>query len=157
MFRLLLPLLFIFGSLAHAQTAQELLTDGKNTDNITTYGMGYHMNRYSPLKQINASNVKRLVPVWSMSLANDLGEQAQPMVYNGVLYVPTVKATFAIDIATGRQLWVTPVEYAPEVPRVVCCGMIVKGIALYNGKVFRGTIDAHVVALDMKKIGRAHV
>ena len=53
---------------AHAQTAQELLTDGKNTDNVTTYGMGYDLKRYSPLKQINTSNVKRLVPVWSTSL-----------------------------------------------------------------------------------------
>lgn len=77
-------------TLAQAQTAQELLTDGKNTENITTYGMGYDMKRYSPLKQINTSNVKRLVPVWSMSMANDLGEQAQPMIYNGVMYVTNV-------------------------------------------------------------------
>ena len=77
-------------TLAQAQTAQDLLTDGKNTENITTYGMGYDMKRYSPLKQINTSNVKRLVPVWSMSMANDLGEQAQPMIYNGVMYVTTV-------------------------------------------------------------------
>ena len=82
-------------TLAHAQTAQDLLTDGKNTENITTYGMGYDMKRYSPLKQINTSNVKRLVPVWSMSMANDLGEQAQPMIYNGVMYVTNVKWTFA--------------------------------------------------------------
>ena len=89
-------------TLAHAQTAQELLTDGKNTENITTYGMGYDMKRYSPLKQINTSNVKRLVPVWSMSMANDLGEQAQPMIYNGVMYVTNVKWTFAIDVAPPK-------------------------------------------------------
>ena len=52
---------------AHAQTAQELLTDGKNTDNVTTYGMGYDLKRYSPLKQINTSTVKRLVPVWNIN------------------------------------------------------------------------------------------
>ncbi len=56
---------------AHAQTAQELLSDGKNTEIVTTYGQGYDMKRYSPLKQINTSNVRRLVPVWSTSLAND--------------------------------------------------------------------------------------
>ena len=137
-------------ALAQAQTAQELLTDGKNTDNITTYGMGYDMKRYSPLKQINKSNVKRLVPVWSFSLANDLGEQAQPMIYNGVMYVTNVKWTFAIDMATGKQIWRTAVDYDPGTPRVVCCGISNKGSAIYNGKLYRVTLDAHVLALDMK-------
>ena len=137
-------------TLAHAQTAQELLTDGKNTENITTYGMGYDMKRYSPLKQINTSNVKRLVPVWSMSMANDLGEQAQPMIYNSVMYVTNVKWTFAIDVATGKQIWRTPVDYDPGTPRVVCCGVSNKGPAIFNGKLYRVTLDAHVLALDMK-------
>ena len=137
-------------TLAHAQTAQDLLTDGKNTENITTYGMGYDMKRYSPLKQINTSNVKRLVPVWSMSMANDLGEQAQPMIYNGVMYVTNVKWTFAIDVATGKQIWRTPVDYDPGTPRVVCCGVSNKGPAIFNGKLYRVTLDAHVLALDMK-------
>ncbi len=137
-------------TLANAQTAQELLTDGKNTENITTYGMGYDMKRYSPLKQINTSNVKRLVPVWSMSMANDLGEQAQPMIYNGVMYVTNVKWTFAIDVATGKQIWRTPVDYDPGTPRVVCCGVSNKGPAIFNGKLYRVTLDAHVLALDMK-------
>ena len=137
-------------TLAHAQTAQELLTDGKNTENITTYGMGYDMKRYSPLKQINTSNVKRLAPVWSMSMANDLGEQAQPMIYNGVMYVTNVKWTFAIDVATGKQIWRTPVDYDPGTPRVVCCGVSNKGPAIFNGKLYRVTLDAHVLALDMK-------
>ena len=72
---------------AGAQTSEELRNDGKNTDNVLTYGMGYHQNRYSTLKQINKSNVKRLVPVWSMSLSSNYGEQGQPLVYNGVMYV----------------------------------------------------------------------
>ena len=137
-------------AVAHAQTAQELLTDGKNTDHITTYGMGYDMKRYSPLKQINTSNVKRLVPVWSTSLANDLGEQAQPMIYEGVMYVTNVKWTFAIDLATGKQIWRTAVDYDPATPRVVCCGISNKGAAIYNGKLYRVTLDAHVLTLDMK-------
>ena len=60
-----------------AQSADELLNDGKNTENVTTYGMGYDQKRYSPLKQIDTSNVKRLVPVWNTTLSNLLGEQAQ--------------------------------------------------------------------------------
>ena len=81
----------------YAQTLEELKSDGKNTDNV---GMGYHQNRYSSLKQINKSNVKRLVPVWNLSLDNQWGEQAQPLVYNGVMYVTNARHTVIIDVAT---------------------------------------------------------
>ena len=96
-----------------AQSAEELLDDGRNTENVTTYGMGYDLKRYSPLKQINTTNVKRLVPVWNATLSNLLGEQAQPLVYNGVMYVTNAAWTFAIDVATGRQIWRTEVGYDP--------------------------------------------
>src|SRR5262252_3780403 len=135
---------------AFAQTQQELNNDGKNTDNVLTYGMGYNQNRYSTLREINKQNVKRLVPMWSLSLENEFGEQAQPLVYNGVMYVSNVKWTVAIDALTGKQLWRTAVDFPPETPRVVCCGVSNKGVALYEGKVFRTTLDAYVVALDQK-------
>src|SRR5262249_8230507 len=138
------------GAAASAQTLDDLKSDGKNTDNILTYGMGYHLNRYSPLKQINTATVKRLVPVWNLSLDNQWGEQAQPIVYNGVMYVTNAKATVAIDVATGRQILRTPVDWVPGTPRVVCCGVSNKGAAIYNGKIYRTTLDAHVVALDAK-------
>jgi len=142
--------LFALGGAASAQTLDDLRNDGKNTDNILTYGMGYSQNRFSPLKQIDKTNVKRLVPVWSLSLDNQWGEQAQPIVYNGVMYVTDARSTVAIDVATGKQIWKTPVEWLPETPRVVCCGVSNKGAAIYNGKVFRTTLDAFVVALDAK-------
>jgi len=142
--------LFALGGAASAQTLDDLKNDGKNTDNILTYGMGYSQNRFSPLKQIDKANVKRLVPVWSLSLDNQWGEQAQPIVYNGVMYVTDARSTVAIDVATGKQIWKTPVEWLPETPRVVCCGVSNKGAAIYNGKVFRTTLDAFVVALDAK-------
>src|SRR5438067_481643 len=56
----------------------------------------------------------------------------------------------AIDAKTGHQIWKTKVEYPPETPRIVCCGIINRGVALYDGKVFRTTLDANVVALDAK-------
>ena len=135
---------------ASAQTLEELGNDGKNTDNVLTYGMGYQQHRYSPLKQIDRSNVKRLVPIWNLSLDNPWGEQAQPLIYDGVMYVTDAKSTVAIDIGTGRQIWKTPVDWPPEVARVVCCGLSNKGPALYDGKLFRTTLDAFVVALDRK-------
>src|SRR5262249_41586072 len=115
----------------YGQTLDDLKNDGKNTDNVLTYGMGYHQNRYSSIKQIN---VKRLVPVWNLSLDNQWGEQAQPLVYNGVMYVTNARHTVAIDVATGRQIWRHTLDWPPETPRVVCCGVSNKGPAIFNGK-----------------------
>ena len=132
---------------AYGQSLDDLKNDGKNTDNILTYGMGYHQNRFSPLKQIDKTTVKRLVPVWNLSLDNNWGEQAQPIIHNGVMYVTNARATVAIDVGTGKQIWKQTLDWPPETPRVVCCGVSNKGAAIYNGKVFRTTLDAHVIAL----------
>jgi alcohol dehydrogenase (cytochrome c) len=130
-----------------AQTTEELVNDGKNTENVTTQSMGFDRKSYSPLKQINKSNVKRLVPIWSTSLMNDQGELAAPTVYNGVMYLVNGKWSFAIDVETGRQIWRTPVELESGVTR----SAYNRGAAtIYNGKLFRVTVDNHLVALDMK-------
>ena len=123
------------------QTTQELVNDGKNTENVTTQSMGYDRKSYSPLKQINKSNVKRLVPIWSTSLMNDQGELAAPTIYNGVMYVINGKWTFAIDVETGRQIWRTPVELEPGI--TARCAFNRGAATIYNGKLFRVTIDNH--------------
>ena len=143
----LCAMLGCYATLAFAQTTQDLINDGKNTENVLTHSMGYSRQSYSPLKQINKTNVKKLVPVWSTSLMNDQGELAAPVIYNGVMYVINGKWTFAIDVETGRQIWRTPVEIEPGVTRAP----INRGApAIYNGKLFRVTIDNHLVALDMQ-------
>ncbi len=142
-----------FTGIASAQTEAQLRADGTkagNTDNVLTYGMGYHQNRYSPLNQINKSNIKRLVPVWNVSLDNELGEQGQPVIHDGVMFVSNARWTYAIDAGTGKMIWRTAVKFDPDTPRVVCCGNSNKGVAIFEGKVFRGTLDAHVIALDQK-------
>jgi alcohol dehydrogenase (cytochrome c) len=137
----------LWAGLGLAQTTEELNNDGKNTDNVTTQSMGYDRKSYSPLKQINKSNIKKLTPIWNTSLMNDQGELAAPTIYNGVMYVVNSKWTFAIDVETGRQIWRSPVELEPGITRVA----INRGAAtIYKGKVFRVTIDNHVLALDMK-------
>src|SRR4029077_7873498 len=97
--------LLVVGAIATAQTLDDLKNDGKNTDNILTYGMGYAQQRYSALSQVNKGTVRRLVPVGNLSLDHNLGEQAQPIVYNGVMYVTNASATVAIDVASGKQIW----------------------------------------------------
>jgi alcohol dehydrogenase (cytochrome c) len=142
----------LFAGTVLAQTEADLRRDGNggSTDNVLTYGMGYHQHRFSPLDQINKRNAKRLVAVWSLSLDNTFGEQAQPLIYQGVMYVSNARWTVAIDALTGKQIWRTAVDFPADTPRVVCCGVSNKGVALFNGKLFRTTLDAHVVALDQK-------
>jgi alcohol dehydrogenase (cytochrome c) len=136
--------------LGHTQTTDEI-NQGKNTDNVLTASMGLDRKSYSPLKEINRSNVKRLVPIWNASLMNDSGELSAPVVYNGVLYAINGKWTFAIDVATGQQIWRTPVEVEQGVQRVTQFGAFTRGApVIYNGKLYRITVDNNVVALDMK-------
>jgi alcohol dehydrogenase (cytochrome c) len=134
---------------ALAQTMDELLNDGKNPDNVLTLSMGLSRQSYSPLNQINKNSVKRLVPVWSTSLMNDMGELAAPVVHNGVIYAINGKWTFAIDVDTGQQIWRTPVQLEPGTPRANAA--LNRGApTIYNGRLFRVTNDNYLVALDMK-------
>ena len=73
--------------------------------------------------------MKRLVPVWSTSLSSNYGEQGQPLVYDGVMFVANAEHTIAIDVATGRQIWRTPVNYDRGALRVASAGAIMRGAA----------------------------
>jgi alcohol dehydrogenase (cytochrome c) len=135
---------------ASAQTADQLVKGATDTSNVLNYGMGYNLQRFSPLTQINKDTVKNLTPVWNYSLADDRSEESQPIVYQGVIYITTNAATIAVDVKSGKQIWKTKVEYPPETPRIVCCGIINRGVAILDGKLFRTTLDANVIALDAK-------
>jgi alcohol dehydrogenase (cytochrome c) len=141
-------LALLFAPPAMAQTADDLARGSTDTSDVLNYGMGYSLQRYSPLTQINKGNVKHLVPVWNYSYDDNRSEESQPLIYKGVLYITTNSATMAIDAKTGKQIWKTKVDYPPETPRVACCGIINRGAAIYEGKLFRGTLDANVIALD---------
>jgi alcohol dehydrogenase (cytochrome c) len=133
-----------------APIKSDLLNDAATPGDITTYGGGYDLQRHSPLKQINRDNVNRMVPVWNLSLANNYPQEGQPLLIDGVMYETTTDATVALDPLTGKQLWRTPVALPQDVHAVACCGSHNRGAAAYNGLLFRGTLDAHVIALDMK-------
>jgi len=135
---------------AQAQTDDALKNDGKSTSDVLTYGMGYNNQRYSPLTQINTKNVGKLVPVWAYSLNNSQSHESQPIVHDGVMFVTTHDATVAINPLTGKQIWKTAVELPQDVFKYACCGILNRGVAVYDGKVYRTTLDAHVVALDAK-------
>ena len=146
-FRLLASMLAVCVATGVAQTTQDLLNTGRNTDVLTTHSMGYDRKSYSPLRQINRANVKRLTPVWTTSVWNEIGELAAPAIYNGVMYVINGRWTFALDARTGRQIWRTPVTLEMG---TTGAPITRGGPVLYNGKLFRITYDNHLVALDMK-------
>lgn len=143
-------LVMLASTCASAQTTEQLVKGATDTSNVLNYGMGYNLQRFSTLNQINKDTVKNLVPVWNYSFNDDRSEESQPLVYQGVIYVTSHNATMAVDAKSGKQIWKTKVEYPAETPRIVCCGIINRGAALYDGKVIRTTLDAHVIALDAK-------
>jgi alcohol dehydrogenase (cytochrome c) len=131
-------------------TADDLKKDQATPGDITTYGMGYDLSRHSPLKKIDRTNVKRLVPVWNLSLSNNYPQESQPLVIDGIMYLTSTDSTEAIDALSGKQLWRTPITLPQDVHAEVCCGSENRGVAAYEGKVFRGTLDGFLVALDMQ-------
>jgi quinohemoprotein ethanol dehydrogenase len=128
---------------------KRLLAAASDGADWLTYGRTYNEQRYSPLTQINDKNVDRLGLEWSADLDTARGQEATPIVVDGVLYVSTAWSMVkAFDAATGKPLW----SYDPQVPREklvdVCCDAVNRGVAVYEGKVFVGTLAGHVVALD---------
>lgn len=147
---IILTLFSIFNSEAYAQTSNDLVNDQKTTSDVLVYGMGYNAQRYSPLAKINKSNVKRLVPMWGYSMADNRGSEAFPVIHNGVIYTTAHNVTVAVDALSGKEVWRVTHEYPPETLRVVCCGIVNRGVAIFEGKIIRMLLDNNIVALDAK-------
>jgi quinohemoprotein ethanol dehydrogenase len=114
-----------------------------------TYGRTYAETRYSPLKQIDSGNVKDLGLSWSFDTDTTRGLEATPIVVDGVMYTTgSWSVVFALDARTGRLLW----KWDPQVPRSfgqrACCDVVNRGVAVYKGKVYVGTLDGRLAALD---------
>ena len=133
------------------KASEALLKTGGNGDNWAGIGFNYDEQRFSPLTDINADNVGQLGIAWYADLADARGQEATPVVVDGTLYVSHAwsKVT-AWDAATGKQLW----NFDPKVPgdRAVntCCDVVNRGVAVWGDKVFVGTIDGRLIALDRK-------
>ena len=117
--------------------------------NWLMHGGTYSEQRYSPLSQINESNVDALGLAWSFDMQSERGVESTPLVADGTLYVTAPWSILhALDAATGEHKW----TYDPGVPRgmarQICCGVVNRGAALYGNSVFIGTLDGRLVALD---------
>ncbi len=113
------------------------------------HGRTQDEQRFSPLTQIHEGNVADLGLAWSFDLETERGVEATPLVADGVVYVTGPwSVLYALDARNGELLW----KWDPEVPRAharyTCCGVVNRGAALYDGKVFVGTLDGRLAALD---------
>lgn len=125
---------------------QRLLGAAKDAANWLHYGRDYSNQRFSPLAHIDAGNVKRLVPKWIYQSGVSSTFQASPIVADGVMYLSLpFNHVVALDAKSGRELW--RYEHKRRTPKM-CCGPANRGVALGYGKVFMGTVDARLIALD---------
>ena len=114
-----------------------------------TYGGDYNEQRFSRLTKITPDNVKKLGLKWFADYDTNLSQDGTPLYIDGVIYVSTAwSKVYAFDAATGKTLW----QYDPKTPgewiRNVCCGIANRGIAAYNGKIYLGTLDGRLVAIN---------
>ena len=137
-------------AVAAAQSMADLRNAANTPDRVLTYGMNYSQQRFSTLIQINKQTVNRLVPAWAYSFDNNTGEESQALVMDGVMYITTHDKTVALDAATGKEIWKNVLTYPAGTTNFVCCGIVNRGGALYNGKFYRTVLDGRVQALDAK-------
>ncbi|HQU68547.1 MAG TPA: PQQ-dependent methanol/ethanol family dehydrogenase [Albidovulum sp.] len=137
---------------AHAEvTEEDIANDQTTTGDVVTNGMGRSLQRYSPLDILNKENVKNLLPAWAFSLGGEKqrGQETQPLVSDGVMYITgSYSRLYAIDLKTGKELW----QFDARLPEGIlpCCDVINRGAAIYKDKVYFGTLDARIVALNAK-------
>ena len=132
-------------------TAARLERAASEPSQWLSYGGTYDEQRYSRLSKINRSNVKQLGLAWSADYDTNLRQDGTPLYIDGVIYVSTAwSKVYAFDARSGKQLW----EYDPKTPgewiRNVCCGIVNRGIAAWNGKIYLGTLDGRLVAIDAR-------
>ncbi len=135
---------------ANAQvTPQRLLDSAKEPQNWLMYSGDYGGHRFSALDQINTSNAGALVPKWAYQTMAGGKFETTPLVVDGILYgTGQDNRAFALDARSGRPIW----QYQRALPADIrpCCGRVNRGLAILGDKVFLGTLDSHVIALDAK-------
>ncbi|HEY7389513.1 MAG TPA: PQQ-dependent dehydrogenase, methanol/ethanol family [Bryobacteraceae bacterium] len=123
----------------------------QNGDEWVAYGRTQQETRFSPLNQINTANVNRLGLAWSYEVGQGGGGQEDtPLFWNGTLYgITNWSIVFAVDARTGKERW----RWDPEVNREkvapkICCGIVNRGVAFYNGMIIAPVVDGRLEALD---------
>ncbi len=126
-----------------------LLKAASEPQNWLTYNGTVDEKRFSALDQVNDKNVSKLRLEWSFDTQSNRGLQATPLVVDGIMYTTAPwSVVFALDARTGKQLWTWDPKVPKEHGQKACCDVVNRGVALYKGKVYVGTLDARLAALD---------
>jgi alcohol dehydrogenase (cytochrome c) len=142
-------ILLVIPNLLAQVSFDRLLNSTKEPQNWMTYSGDYSGKRFSTLDQINTDNVRTLTTKWVYQTAATGKLETSPLVADGILYATAQDdRAFALDARTGRPIWM----YQRQLPSDIrpCCGRVNRGVAILGDKVFLGTLDAHVIALDAK-------
>ena len=131
--------------------ADQIINADKNSDQWLSHGRTYNEQRHSTLDQINSENIKNLGIEWFHDLDSSRGHEATPLVIDGVMFSTGAwSVVYANDAVTGELKW----KYDPEVPRekayYLCCDAVNRGVAAWEGKLYLGTLDGRLIALDAK-------
>jgi alcohol dehydrogenase (cytochrome c) len=130
-------------------TYDRLLHASNEPQNWLTYGGDYSSTRYSRLTQVTPANARSLRLAWAYQSAAAGAWEPTPLVVDGIMYLTQrPNDVVALDAATGRVFWTYRYDNAPEL--AVCCGANNRGLAILNGTLFMGTLDAHLVAIDAR-------
>ena len=119
--------------------------------NWLSHGRTYDEQRFSPLTDINTGNVGDLGLSWYFDTETNRGHEASPIVVDGVMFITAPwSIVYALDARSGQLLW----TYNPKVPKAwgakACCDVVNRGVAVWRGKVYVGTLDGRLVALDAR-------
>jgi quinohemoprotein ethanol dehydrogenase len=120
-------------------------------DEWISYGGSHSEQRYSTLAQVNDGNAGQLGLAWWVDTGERRGHEATPIVVDGVIYTTASwSKVMAVDARTGTVLWRYDPQVPPEMAGKVCCDVVNRGVAVYRGRVYLGTLDGRLVALDAK-------
>jgi len=128
---------------------QRIVDADSEPGNWLAYGRTYEEQRFSPLTQITKENVKDLGLAWFKDMGTNRALESTPIVVDGTMFLTsTWSRVYALDALTGEEKW----SYDPKVPREwgrrACCDVVNRGVAVYKGQVFVGSLDGRLIALD---------
>jgi glucose dehydrogenase len=149
---LLLPItavLFLFSCAENDPYTSRLLNADSENESWLLHGRTYDESRFSPLTDINDSNVNQLGLSWSFETGTNRGHETTPIVVDGMMFITAPwSVVFALDAKTGKQIWSFDPEADKAWARNACCDVVNRGVAVWGDQVVFATIDGRLISLN---------